>query len=72
MLFKCLDVNSDKVKMAVVRCLLVISPEEWSADQLEQLISVVESTQNLGHGNTETILSCIFLIFIKIIKRPDI
>lgn len=43
LLFKCLDVNNQEVKMAAIQCLLDINPNDWQAEYLEKLFGIAET-----------------------------
>ena len=69
-LFNCLDIPSDEVKLIVVRCLLVIKTEEWDTEEIGHLVTLLGSYKNLGAGNTEEVLSSIFIILSKLAMDP--
>lgn len=70
-LFNCLDVPSDEVKLRVVRCLLVIKNEEWDTDEIGHLVTMLGSYKNLGAGDTEEVLSSIFIILSKLAMETN-
>lgn len=67
-LFNCLDIPSDEVKLKVVRCLLVIKNNDWDTDEVGHLVTMLGSYKNLGAGNTEEVLSSIFIMLSKLAK----
>lgn len=69
LLFNVLDVPNDDVKLAVARCLDKIKISEIDSDELSHLVRIIGSQKNLGIGKTEEILSLIFLILSKVIRK---
>lgn len=70
-LFACLDIPSDEVRMAVVKCLLLTKNEEWNSEELGHLVTMLGSYKNLGAGKTEQVLSSIFIILSKIVADQN-
>ena len=69
LLFNCLEVPSDDVKLAVAKCLDKIKISEIDTDEISHLVRLVGAQKNLGAGKTEEVLSLIFLILTKVMKE---
>jgi hypothetical protein len=65
-LFNCLVIPSDDVRLAIVKCLLMIKVEEWETEEIGHLVTMLGSYKNLGAGKTEQVLSSIFMILSKL------
>lgn len=75
LLFNCLEIPNDSVKLAVVKCLDKIPVEEIDIEETGHIVRILGSYKNLGVGRTEEVLSQIFLLLSKILdngkKRQD-
>lgn len=71
LLFNCLEVPSDDVKLAVAQCLDKIKISEIDTDETSHLVRVIGGQKNLGAGKTEEVLSLIFLILTKVIRQRE-
>mmetsp|Transcript_14694 Transcript_14694/g.27223 ORF Transcript_14694/g.27223 Transcript_14694/m.27223 type:complete len:1210 (-) Transcript_14694:86-3715(-) len=71
-LFNALEIPSDNVKLAVVKCLDKVPLKEIDIDEIAHIVRVLGSYKNLGVGKTEEVLAQIFLLLCKMCKkRPD-
>ena len=61
---------SGSVKLEVVRCLFHVPLSEFDIDEIRK-ITMILSTQNIGVGNTEIVLSYIFWILTKLVNDRD-
>lgn len=68
-LFNCLEIPSDFVRIAVVKCLDKIPVEEIDIEETGQIVRILGSYKNLGVGKTEEVLSQIFLLLSKILEN---
>ena len=66
-LFNCLMIPDDLVKLAVVQCIFVVPLDEFESDEISQLAKIISSTSNIGKGKTELIVAVIFWIFCKLV-----
>ena len=66
LLFSCLAIPSDYVKLAVVRCLYNVKLEEFDKEEINNLVELIKSYKNVGAGQTEKVLSFIFYILSKL------
>ena len=71
LLFNCLQVPSDDVKLAVAKCLDKVKLEEISVDEISHLVNLIKGQKNLGAGKTEEVLSLILLILTKYIQQDN-
>jgi len=69
-LFNCLAIPDDHVRLAVVRCLYVVPLDEFDADEIEKITSIMTTCNNICAGETELILSTIYWICTKFVT-PD-
>jgi len=58
------------VRLAVVRCLYVVPLDEFDADEIEKITSIMTTCNNICAGETELILSTIYWICTKFVT-PD-
>lgn len=70
-MFNCLEVPSDDVRLEVVKCLYNVPLAEYDNDEILKLINVI-STQNIGAGKTEIVLSQIYWILTKMIIDKEL
>lgn len=68
-LFTCLEVPSDNIKLAVVKCLDKIPLDEIDLEEFGHVVRVLGSYKNLGVGKTEEVLAYIFLLLTKITRN---
>ena len=69
LLFNCLEIPNDSVKLAVVKCLDKIPVEEIDIEETGHIVRILGSYKNLGVGRTEEVLSQIFLLLSKILEN---
>ena len=50
LLFSCLAIPSDFVKLAVVRCLYNVKLEEFDKEEINNLVELIKSYKNVGAG----------------------
>ena len=67
-LFNCLQIPDDDVKLAVVQSLDQVDIEEIEVDELTFFVRLLESYKNLGAGKTEEVLAVIFIILTKVVR----
>ena len=65
-MFNCLEIPNDEVRLEVVKCLFHVPLEEFDVDEIAVFIKFL-STQNIGAGNTEIILSYIYWTLTKLL-----
>lgn len=66
-LFNCLLIPDDLVKLAVIQCIFVVPLDEFEVDEISQFAKIVTSTHNVSKGKTELIIAVIFWIFCKLV-----
>ena len=66
-LFNCLKIQNDKVRLAVVKCLFVIRLQQFDSPEIHEITKVMGSCNNIGAGETETILSTLYWICTKFV-----
>ena len=66
LLFQCLAIPSDMVKLAVVRCLYNVKLQEFDKEEINNLVELIKSYKNVGAGQTEKVLSFIFYLLSKL------
>jgi hypothetical protein len=71
LLFNCLEVQNDSVRLAVVQCLDKIPVEEIDIEETGHIVRILESYKNLGVGRTEEVLSQIFILITKILENGE-
>lgn len=54
-LFNCLNIPSDDVKIAIAKCLSYVKIDEIEADELTYMIRLISEYKNLGAGRTEEV-----------------
>lgn len=69
LLLNCLDIQNDDIKLAVAKCLDNTKIKEIDSDELAHMVRILGGQKNLGIGKTEEILSLIFLILSKAIRK---
>ncbi len=67
-LFSCLVIPNDDVKLSVAKCLDEVSVNEIEADEMAYFSRLLSNYKNLGAGKTEEVLSVIFIIMTKILR----
>jgi hypothetical protein len=70
-LFNALEIPSDIVKLAVVKCLDKVPLKEIDIDEIGHIVRVLASYKNLGVGKTEEVLAQIFLLLCKMCKKRE-
>ena len=65
-LFACLNTPSDKVRLAVVRCLLEVPIDELDKSEINQLVEMLGSVSNITVGQTEEVIAGSFNLLTKI------
>lgn len=71
LLFNCLEIPNDSVKLAVVQCLDKVPVDEIDIEETGHIVRILGSYKNLGVGRTEEVLSQIFLLLSKILENKD-
>jgi hypothetical protein len=66
-LFNCLLIPDDNVKLAVVQCIFVVPLDEFETDEISQFAKIVSNTHNVGKGKTELVIAFIFWIFCRLV-----
>lgn len=66
-MFNCLKIPNDEVRLAVVKCLFVISINDFRQDEINYLTKVMSNCNNIGAGKTEMVLSHIYWICTKFV-----
>ena len=69
LLFNCLEIPNDSVRLAVVKCLDRIPVNEIDIEETGHIVRILGSYKNLGVGKTEEVLSQIFMLLSKILVR---
>jgi hypothetical protein len=69
LLFNCLEIPNDSVKLAVVKCLDKIPVDEIDIEETGHIVRILGSYKNLGVGRTEEVLSQIFLLLTKVLEN---
>ncbi|KRX00764.1 hypothetical protein PPERSA_03024 [Pseudocohnilembus persalinus] len=67
-LFNCLMVPSDKVRLQIVSCLMAVEINQWDSQEISQILQICTQYKNLGAGETEKVLSNIFMIVARFLK----
>ena len=70
-LFNCLKIPADEVKLAVVNCLFVVPQDELDKNEIEQIINIMSTCNNISAGETELVLSTVYWICNKFVELPD-
>ena len=70
-LFLCLRVPNDRVKLAVVQCLLVVPLGDLDPPEIENITRIMTTCNNISAGETELVLSVVYWICTKFVKEPD-
>jgi hypothetical protein len=65
-LFKCLEIPNDKLKMIIVKILNAVNPEQYEEAEQKRLWSILKEHKNVGAGKNEIVIGTIFLILTKI------
>ena len=65
-LFCLIQVNDDKLKLAVVCCLFTVPPDELDIEELNSIVEIVATCINVGAGDTEIIIAVVHWIFYKL------
>lgn len=66
-LFLCLKVPDDGVKLAVVRCLLVVPLGDLDPPEIENITRIMSTCKNISAGETELVLSVVYWICTKFV-----
>ena len=66
-LSNCLKINNDYVRKAVVNCIYYIDHNTITNDVIKQIINIISNYSSVSDGETEIILSTIYLILNKIL-----
>lgn len=66
-LFNCFSIPNDKVKLALVNCILQVPLRELDIEEINYLMKVISESKNIGAGKAEEIISTIFRIFINLV-----
>jgi uncharacterized protein YfkK (UPF0435 family) len=67
-LFMCLEINYEKLKLTAVKILNAISTDQFEENEQHQLYLVLKDHKNIGSGKNEVIIGTIYLILTKIIQ----
>lgn len=66
-LFECLEVPSDRVRLAVVHCLKVVPLSELDNGEVTHLVSMLNDVTNISAGETEKVLGTSFELLTKLV-----
>lgn len=67
-LFNCFSIPDDQVRLTLVNCILQVPLSELEIEEINYLMKAISESKNIGAGQTEEIISIIFLIFTNLVN----
>ena len=70
-LFNCLAMSDDNVRLAVVKCLFVVPLDQFDETEIESIVKTISECTNISAGETELVLSTIYWICCKLVDVEE-
>ena len=65
-LFKCLEIPNDKLKLIIVKILNAVNPKQYEEGQQKRFWAILKEHKNVGAGKNEIVIGTILLILTKV------